>query len=169
MHIAIVTGGYYGLSGVFTHARDLSRYLIRQAGISVTVLSSDVRETNTTQELRFVRIPGILFIPQLIFFFRKLIALHYRQGIDILYVVDSIALIAAVVFGRLRRVPTVFNFQASIFSPAREMGYSSWQVLLLKFTNRLAARAAGRVIRVSQEMVRCALYGGATEEQQRRR
>lgn len=164
MHIAIVTSGYYALSGAFTHVRDISRYLVKQGNISVTVLSPDVEEVDSMPELHFIRIRDIPFVPQLLFFFARLVGLHHRQKIDILYSVDSIGFIAAVAFGRFWRVPTVFNFQASIFSPGRELDYSVWEVALFKFTNRLAACAADRVICVSQEMVRCALYAGARED-----
>jgi len=132
--------------------------------MTVTVLSPDVQEISSTPALRFIRIRDIPFVPQLLFIFPKLMALHQYRKIDLLYSVDSIAFIAAAFFGRLWRVPTVFNFQASIFYPGRERDYAPWQITLFEFTNRFAARVADRVICISQEIVHCARYAGATAD-----
>ena len=164
MHIAIVTGGYYGLSGVFTHARDLSRQLSKH-GVYVTVLSPDVQESDSNERLQFVRIRDIRFVPQLVFYLTSLIFNHRRYKIDVIYCLDSIAFIIAVIFGKLWRVPTVFCFQASIFSPGREVDSSRLGVCIYKFTNRLAARAANAIVCVSEEMVRCARLAGADDNE----
>ncbi len=163
MHIAIITSGYYGASGVFTHARDLSCQLIKK-GIDVTVLSRDVKDYIEDEHLRFIHIRDIPLVPQVIFYFWNLISLHYQHKLNIVYGLDSIAYIAAVVFGKLRKVPLIFNFQASIFSAKRELDYSLIETRIFRFANRLAARTSDRIIGVSQEMVRCAQYAGAKEE-----
>ena len=153
MHIAIVTGGDYGASGVFTHVRDLARQLAKR-GIHVTVFSKDVKEGTETEPLHFVHIQDIRFVPQLVFYFGHLVAAHRRRRADRVYGVDSVAYVAAVLSAKLWRVPLVFNFQGSILSPQRELDYSSIQVWLFRVTNRLAAHASVRAIGVSQEMVR---------------
>jgi len=162
MHIAIVAGGYSGLSGAFTNARELAEQLAAR-GEAVTVLAPDVPAAHGTEHLRFVRIRDRPLVPQNLFYFTALERAHRRRRIDVVHTYDSIAFLAVCPFARLHKVPTVFSVQASIFSQGRAVDYSWLTTQILKFTNRFAARQADRLICISQEMVRCMRYAGASE------
>lgn len=163
MHIAIVTGGYYGLSGSFTNARELSIYLSKN-GQEVTVLSPDVKPEPRTDQLYFVRIRDLPFIPQNIFYFTALRQIHRERPIDVILIYDSIAFFPTYFFAHFNRIPTVFSVQASIFSQGRNINYSFLDTQVYKFTNRFVAHRADKLICISKEMVRCFLYAGASED-----
>jgi glycosyltransferase involved in cell wall biosynthesis len=163
MHIAIVTSGYYGLSGAFTNARELSTYLSKN-GHDVTVLSPDVQPEQNIGQLYFVRIRDLPFVPQNLFYFTTLRRMHQERSIDVILIYDSIAFISVYFFACRNRIPTVFSVQASIFSQGRNANYSFLATQVYKFTNCFVARRADKLICISQEMTRCALYAGASED-----
>lgn len=163
MHIAIVTGGYYGLSGSFTNARELSIYLSKN-GKDVTVLSPDVKPEQSIDHLFFHSIRDLRFIPQNIFYFTALCQVHREKPINVILIYDSIAFFPAYFFAHFNRIPTVFSVQASIFSQGRNINYNFFATQVYKFTNRFVARRADKLICISKEMVRCFLYAGASED-----
>ncbi|MDY6854432.1 MAG: glycosyltransferase family 4 protein [Thermodesulfobacteriota bacterium] len=163
MHIAIVTGGYYGLSGSFTNARELAIHLAGKGHI-VTILSPDVAPEQNNKHMYFIRIQDIPLIPQNIFYFSSLLQVHRQHPIDIIQVYDSIAFLSVYPFAQYYSIPTVFSMQASIFSEGRSVDYSWLTAQILKFTNRFVARFADRLICISQEVVCCAIHAGAKKD-----
>ena len=83
MHIAIVTGGYYGLSGAFTNARELAVQLAAR-GHRVTVLAPDVHPTQGSEDLHFAHIRDIPLIPQGLFYLAALCGVHAQQPIEVI-------------------------------------------------------------------------------------
>ena len=162
MHIAIVTGGYGGYSGVHTHVRDLSGQLSQHNHI-VTIFAPDVKDEDSAEGICFRKINDVRFVPQLLFYFFRLIRRHKEKKIDVVHVFDSIAFLSAYLFRAIYKTPIIFTFQASIFSKGRQIDYSWLMIVILKFTNRFAARHADKVIVVSKEMLECARYAGAKE------
>lgn len=157
MKVAMIVGSYRGLSGVCTHVQELCRFLGRE-GINTLVFAPDV-ENGAEGHTEFVRIPDLPGVPQPIFYYREVAS--RLSDIDVVHCHDSIAFVGVHKATRRKNTPTVFTFHGSIFSPHRAIDYG-WPVrLLLRYTNRYAARYADVSIGVSKEMVRCARVAGA--------
>lgn len=161
MRIAMIVGAYQGLSGVCTHVQDLCKFLGRE-GIGTVVFAPDVG-TGSEGPTEFVRIPDLPGIPQPLCYYREVA--RRLKDIDIVHGHDSIAFVGAHQAAHRRATPTVFTFHGSIFSPNRALDYSHPVRVLLRYTNRYAARYADICIGVSQEMVRCAQLAGAESSQ----
>lgn len=163
MHVAIVTGGYWGASGVYTNVRDLCGYLSKNK-VDVTVFSPDVVSDRYDEHVSFIRIADVKFIPQVIFYMLAILKTFFRKRIDIVNCHDSIAFAGIYHICRLLKIKCVFTVQASIFSKNRSKDYGRLGCAIYRFTNKFVATKADLLICVSEEMKRCMIYCGAKEE-----
>lgn len=98
MHVAVLVGAYWAQGGVGTSVREWVARL-SNAGFLVSVIAPDVDGNATFGNTRFLRIPDLQFVPQVVFYFLKLVSRHRKQRIDVIHTHDSIAFPAAYLFG----------------------------------------------------------------------
>lgn len=163
MHIAIISGGYYGTSGIFTHVRELVSHLAKRDQ-QVCVLSPDVEMPRSDSSLTFIPIKDTPYIPQVVFYFKNLLRVHHLKKLDAIHCHDSIAFLPAYLLGRIFNIPVIYSFHVCIFSPGRQTLYSWRTSLVFKIFTRFTIPRADAVVCVTHKLCDWARKLGAPSD-----